>query len=644
MHLFRKLAGNIFFKIILAFVILSFVLFGISGFILGDSNSWVVKVGNTTIGYNAFNKTMQSDREMILASSKSEEALKYLDSERFKSDVLGRIVNRAMIAKLHDEFGVEASSKLILAAVAKDPSFKNQDGKFDREIFKKFLAKNGLNEKSYVDEISNDVVSTMIIQSMSLAAPFNYHSILQAENFKQEKRFADVAAISIKNVGNVTKVSDEEVSKFFEENKKNYAAPEMRKISYLHFSKKDFVKDFQISDAEILAEYEKNKDQFTKAESRNFYHILFDEESAAKNFLQKLNDAVAADKSKVKEQFVKLANELQKKDLKAITLSKISKKDLIPQLADPAFQLNVGDHSDALKSPLGFHIFLLTEITKSQPTPFVEVKNSLKQKISEGREEKVAQEKISEIDDALLTSNYLAEVAKKFNFKTPSASVKIDQSGQNEKGEQVNEIKGLEGFAKNAFALKKDQVSKIFYAKASEGFYALKIDEIEAAHERDLAQVKSRVTTDLIQSKKTESLQILAKKIRDEIKENPDSIVKIAAKYKLKLDKHREFPRFFYINFQGRQVAYPNDFLDELFSLKVGDVTSVIPAGAQEFAVGVLREIKASSADGMQFEQAKKQADESFKTEVLQEYNNFLLKKNPVKVNEKILGSKEEEK
>jgi peptidyl-prolyl cis-trans isomerase D len=286
MQLFRKLSGNIFFKIILAFVALCFVLFGISGFILGGSGNWVVKIGGTTVSYDSFIKEMQNDREMILAANKSPEVLQYLDSDQFKSDVLGRLVNKVMIKKLHDEFGVSASKKLIMEAIAKDPSFK-KNGKFDHEMFKNFLAKHGLNEEKYVNAIADEITATMIIQSLSLAAPTNNKFVLEAENFRQEKRLADVVLISLKDVGNIGAASDEEIKKFFDENKQKYALPEMRKVSYLHFSNKDFAKNMQISDQEILAEYEKNKDQLQKPESRDFYHVLFEKEERAKEFLQK---------------------------------------------------------------------------------------------------------------------------------------------------------------------------------------------------------------------------------------------------------------------------------------------------------------------------------------------------------------------
>jgi hypothetical protein len=88
-------------------------------------------------------------------------------------------------------------------------------------------------------------------------------------------------------------------------------------------------------------------------------------------------------------------------------------------------------------------------------------------------------------------------------------------------------------------------------------------------------------------------------------------------------------------------LPYQNKFLDELFALKLNEATSVTPAGEQEFVIGVLRSIKTIFASAAEIETAKKTEVESFRNEVLQEFNTYLLKKHPVKVNEKLLGKKE---
>ena len=120
-------------------------------------------------------------------------------------------------------------------------------------------------------------------------------------------------------------------------------------------------------------------------------------------------------------------------------------------------------------------------------------------------------------------------------------------------------------------------------------------------------------------------------------------MAQIAAKYKVKLEKNREYPRTIFLNIQGRQIAYPNKFLDELFALKLNQVTSPSFGGEQEFTVGILRSIKQPTITSAKFEQARQKAGETFKTDVLQEYNFFLLEKNPVKVNEKVLKRQQSE-
>lgn len=638
METFRKLANSIFFKIILAFVALSFVLFGVSNFILGNPNTWVAKIGDESVSYNRFNSALRADREIVNASAgNGEDVQKYLESDRFKSDVLGRIVNQVMVKKLSKDFDVSASKKIILESVAKDPSFKNESGKFDHKKFEAFLKKNGLNEERYVAEIASNVSAAMVLQSFPIVAPTSDEVIAKIEKFKQEKRVADVISLSEKDVAKIANPSDEELEKFFKENKAQYVTPERRKVSYLTFSKKDFADDFKISEQEISAEYEKNKDQYLKPETRSFYNVVFDKEEAAKNFLSKFEEAIKADKSKAKTSFEKLAKELVKKDLKGISLTNLSKKDLPPQIAESVFSLGVDDHSSVISSPLGFHVFLLNEIKKSQPMTFAEVKESLKLKLSQGREEKVLQEKISAIDDLLLTSNSLSEVAKKFNLKSVSAPITIDQ-----KGSGAAAVKELSGFIESAFSLKEKQASKVFVSNKGD-FYAVFVEEIMSAKQLEFAEAKSQVTSDLLASKRQEALRELARKVGEEIKKNPNSIADIASKNHLTLSKSQEFPRVLYLNFQGQKFPYQDQLVKDLFSIKVGEATPVAAQAENKFVIAVLREIKKANLNSAQIEQIRAQAKDELRNEIMSEFNSYLLSRYPVKTNDKVFGAPSKE-
>ena len=219
MQSFRNLTNNIFFKIFLSFIALSFVLFGVSGFILGDSGTWVAKIGGKTISQSAYLKEVQKNKNMILQSGQGEKAAQYLDSQQFQSDVLNRMVNVVIVEKLRDELGVQASKNLILKQVANDENFKGSDGKFDEQLFERFLSQNGVNVEQYVKLVQSEVAAAMVVQTLAMSAPVNEEFVIAQEEYKQQTRVADLVKITDKNIKKVTSPSHSQLSEFYDKNK-----------------------------------------------------------------------------------------------------------------------------------------------------------------------------------------------------------------------------------------------------------------------------------------------------------------------------------------------------------------------------------------------------------------------------------------
>lgn len=630
MELFRKLAHNIFFKIFLGIVALSFVMFGVSGFILGNSNTWVAKIGSRTISLNTFNNAARSDREIILSSANSPQAMQYLESQQFKSDVLARLVNKIMIENIKEDFAISASKKIIFNAIAKDPSFKDENGKFNREKFTNFLTKNGLDEARYIGEIENEIISSMALQTLAINVALNYREIIERENFRQEKRVADIITISKNNVKNIN-ISAKDLEEFFAQNKHHYKSKEMRQISYVTFSKNNFASDMKISEAEIASEYEKNKANLMEPELRSFYQIVFDKKEQAADFISKLK---AAEKSQTKTLFAKLALEMKGKNLKAISIDNARKSDMLDVISYPVFELKLNELSALIESPLGFHVVLLNDIIAAKPMSLAKAKESIKLSLLEGREEKVLQEKISQIDEAVLANNSLEKLAQKFGFGA-AKTLTLEQLANSQ------EIENLIGISESAFALKEGSVSKILYTKSG-GFYLFKVDKIIPSTEKTLAEVETQLRQDLIKEKSVKGLKDLAAEVATKVKANPEKAAEIAAKYQVKFAKNSEVTRISYLNMQGRNIPFQSRLAENLFALNVNEVSDAIVQNENEFAIVVLREIKAGAANTAQIQQAQMSAVEEFRNEIMSNYNSYLLKKYPVKINEEIFGKSEE--
>lgn len=631
---FRNLASNIFFKIVLSFVALTFVLFGVSEFILGSPNSWVAKVGDSTISYNSFSQALKNDRELITANSQNRDMSSYLNSKEFKLEVLRRLINKNIINKLRDDLGVIPSRELILKNIANDGNFQNEDGKFDHALFQNFLKKYNLNEQKYVDEIANEIAAAMILQTLTLVAPIDLETNLQFENFKKQQRQAHVVTITTANVKNTKKPSAKEIKDYYEKNLTNYHVKEKRQISYLKITKKDFAKDLKISDSQIRHEYEQNPEKYMEAERRDFYHLIFDDKAKGTAFIESLNKAKIT-KNNLKTKFINLAKKQHNKNIKEITLNNVTKNDLIDELVNHAFDLEVGNYSQLLESPLGFHVFLLNKTKPQQKIKFNKVKASIKKYLQKGYEERILTQKINEIDDLLLTSNSLEEVAKKYNLKLSKNKLIIDREGQDKNGKKIAEIKNLIKLSENAFDLEEGQSSRIFYTNASGQFYAIKLHKIIKAHNQTLSEVKSQVRRDLIKEQKIVKLQELANKIANKIKENPKKASKIARKYGAKFKKNQKFSRYVTLNIKGREIPYQNPFQKSLFNLKIGQSSLAIKNNDNEFEIAILQKINKKSASSREFEKANNQAKSNFRKDIMQEYDQQLSKVNPIVINEK---------
>lgn len=631
---------SLFTKIVIGIVLLSFTFFGVSEVIVGNSDSWVAKIGGQKISRTFFEKNLEMDRAIIKSSQpNNEKVTQYVASENFKSDALSRIIRKNIIGQVSDEIGVFANEKLILEAVAKDPSFHDEKGKFVHQKFKDFLAKNGFDESRYVKEVSSEIAAEMILQSMAMAAPANFQAISEVENFNQEQRVADIIQITKNDIKFQSKISDSDAEKFFNENKANYRIAETRKVDYFEFNESFFNgQNVAVSDEEAKAEFEKNKDKFISKETRDFYHLPFANKEKAEEFIKNLN-AIQAGSSRLKTEFLTLAQKNTKKTAKEIIFNKVAKTDLPEAIANEVFALKKDELSKIVESPIGFHVFLINEIKPEKPILFSEAKDEIKAELLNNKKEQLVQKKINEVNDALVSSEKLAQVAEKFAIKFDPKPVIIDVSGNDLEGQKISQISHLKDFTKFAFDLKQGQISKLIPSTGK--YYVVQVLEINPAHQREFAEVKTIVAKDAEEKAKMEGVAMLAKSVQEELQKTPSAFAAIAAKHHLKVEKNRSFPRSFVLNLGGEAMPYKNKFLQELFSKKIGEVTSASASDQGGYMIAALRSIKKANLAYEDLAKVKKVAVDAFISDVMREYNKYLQTQFPVEINKTLFKNGE---
>jgi len=133
---------------------------------------------------------------------------------------------------------------------------------------------------------------------------------------------------------------------------------------------KEIIGKVKVDDQEALTYYEENKDNFITKEQVYLYNILVETEEVAKDILEKL---------KAGGDFIEIAKEKSTGPSAAQggDLGYISKGDLIPEIENVVFALEIGNISDIIKSQYGFHILKVTDKKPEVLKTFEEVKEEI---------------------------------------------------------------------------------------------------------------------------------------------------------------------------------------------------------------------------------------------------------------------------
>jgi peptidyl-prolyl cis-trans isomerase C len=150
------------------------------------------------------------------------------------------------------------------------------------------------------------------------------------------------------------------------------------------FLKKKVEAESKVSDEDMKKFYEQNKDKFKSGEQIKASHILVKTEKEAKDVLAKLKSG---------GNFEELAkkNSVDSSSAKGGDLGWFGKGSMVPAFEKAALALKEGQISEVVKSDFGFHIIKLTGKRAAGVRPFEEVKEQIKGAIMPTKQQEIFQ-------------------------------------------------------------------------------------------------------------------------------------------------------------------------------------------------------------------------------------------------------------
>ena len=481
------------------------ILFGLSLFFfrgssrysnLFNSDNVIASISGTPISTNKFTRTLQLNINQFSNMFGRNITKEDIKSLQIHSLALGALINNAVFENEFDLNNYIIDDK-ILAKKTKDrlPQLYDKNNKLKESALNIFLRDQGLKIDDIVNIINFETRSE-VFDKFFFQINYPDYFTKKINIYDQHKRDIEILKIDINDlpenllkVDNINK-ENEEIKSFYEENKNKYMTNEERNISYLIFSKDNYKDRLKPTENEILNYYNNNINLYLISETRDFTQFNFKTKEEAIKFKDKINGLKINEIKSISDENNIIYNDF--KDL--------SKNEVIENLSEEIFALEIDDISEIIETPLAFHIILLNNIKKEKQKSFEEAKSEIEESILSIEINNFFNDLKNNISQQILDGYSIEEIANRNSSKVENL-LNVDKLNSNNL-----KLKDIEKeIIKKSFITNKDFVSDVIEFNQN-SFFILNVDKIIPSENIDYNDIFTDIKNDWVFSKKIEFL------------------------------------------------------------------------------------------------------------------------------------------
>ena len=607
-------AGRIFMGLVMGFISLSFVVWGVGDIFRGFGSGKVAQVGDTEITADAYRAAYQTQLQALQRQARRAITNDQARAMGLDRQVLNRLISEAILDDRALAMGLALSDQEIAKSILNDPTFAGPNGKFDVSRFRDLLRDNGFTEQSFTREQRRAYLRQEIVES--LAGKLNTPTaLLEAVNrYRAETRAVEYFVIPASAVGEIPAPSDQDLQALYESRKASFRAPEYRKINYLAVTPASLAKPEDVSETDARAAYERVKGQrYGAAEKRDLQQLVFSEEKAAADALAKVKGGAS------------LADVAKEANLQVAELGTVAKSELFDKaIAEAGFSLPEGAVSEPVKGQFGWALVRVGSISPESVKSFEEVAGEIRSELAVARARKTALELRDKIEDERTSGKVLADAAKSVGLATTLIDG-VDASGRNAAGAPVD-MPEREALLKAAFASDVGADNDVLSSREG-GFIWFEIASIDPARERRFDEVKDEVSA-------TWKDDEIAKRLTDKATEmvatikGGKSIEDLAKEAGFEMQRDDKVRRI-------EVSALPQGAVARVFGLPVGEIASAAGEGQSRIVFHILDSVvPAMEADSDVMKGMAEQLRTAMTEDVISQYLAALQSQTKVEINE----------
>ena len=503
----RKYSKSFVVKILFGILIASFAAWGVDDMIrvVQTGSGAAIKVGDQEVGPNEVADQMRREIRRLQTAFGSKFGVEEAKTLGVVESVVQRLTNDTALLVASQQIGVAISDDMIRDAVHKTAAFQGLGG-FDRNRFQQVLNQNEMSEAWYLDQVRRQMSRNQLLESVALSsAPKSLVDSLYRR--RQEKRIAETVFTTDVAQQDIPQPVAAALEGYYKSHTARFTAPEYRALTVIRLDAADLAAEVAVTEAQIKEAYEAREDEFTVQESRRVQQMILTTQEDADRAHKALSEGRA---------FAAVAKDVAKMEADRIELGNLTRKELLEALADVVFSLEKNRPSAPVKSPLGWHLFQVTDIQPGSKKTLDQARDEIRKAIAHEKAVDGLFQLANKLDDLLGGGAKLEEAAKQLNMKVTTIAA-INSDGLDPAGKPIAGVPKGE-FLTTAFATNEGADSQLVET-GRDGFFVLRVDKITPPALKPLDTVKAEVTEAWKADQRAEKAKKAAEAILARLKE-----------------------------------------------------------------------------------------------------------------------------
>ncbi len=378
--------------LIIGLISIPFALWGINSYLGGGEQQPAAIVNGDDIPPRQLDSAYARYRERLSSMFGGNLPAAFDNEIMLKEQVLTQLIEERVLLGYVQDQGFRIGDKKLFEKIQAMPVFE-QDGTFDKELYRDQLASQGYHPALFEQEIRRSSEMQQLDQGIKNTA-FTVPSRIDLFNsFNNQSR--KIRTVTVSSQWESMTVSDEDIEKHYDAQSAQYMEPEKLKVDYIEISLENIKQSIEVSEDLIFQRYEQLKEQLTTPEMRQASHILLtvDAEGGEEERARVEQTILQLKKRIVQgEDFATLAREFSQDPGSAEQggdLGEVERGMMVKPFETVLFSLTKGEISDPVNTQFGWHLIKLDELSggdvKSLEQASEEIAEEIKTEMAESQ-------------------------------------------------------------------------------------------------------------------------------------------------------------------------------------------------------------------------------------------------------------------